>query len=190
VAAKHSDETIKCLTEREIEALFSVIQDPRDRAIFALVYHRGLRRSEPGLLKLADYRPAEGRLYVHRLKGSRSAEYRLTTREQQALRAWIRVRGQAPGPLFPSRQHGAITGRRLDQLMRDYSRMAGIAPELGHMHVLKHSCVTHVADLLEGDVIAVQDHVGHADVRSTMKYLKFRRREQVAARLEGWGKKR
>lgn len=142
------------------------------------------------MLALRDYRPEAGRLYVHRLKRSRSGEYPLTLAEQAALRAWLRVRGTKPGPLFTSRQQGAICGRQLSRLLKQYCQKAGLAPELAHMHVLKHSCVTHVADLLDGDVLAVQDHVGHADVRSTMVYLKFRRREQVAGKLEGWGQKK
>ena len=66
------------LTEAEVDALLKAIKNPRDRAIFQIVYLRGLRASEPGKLDLKDYRPAEGCLYVHRLKGSISAEFRLT----------------------------------------------------------------------------------------------------------------
>src|SRR5690349_16525774 len=110
----------KYLTTREIDALFGVIRDARDRAIFRLTYHRGLRASEIGKLALTDFRPIEGRLYVHRLKGSRSAEFLLTAVEQSALRAWLRVRGNAPGPMFLSRNHRAISSRRLDELMKRY----------------------------------------------------------------------
>jgi integrase len=182
-------QTIQCLTEADIEALFSVIRSQRDRAIFRVIYHRGLRRSEVGLLDLGDYRPAEGRLYVHRKKRSLSAEYRLTHAEQLALRAWLRKRGEAPGPLFPSREHNPINGRTVAYLFKRYAAKAGIPEKLAHVHVLKHSCVTHMADLLDGDVLAVQDHVGHADIRSTMEYMNFRRRDQVAKRIEGWGRR-
>jgi site-specific recombinase XerC len=131
-----------------------------------VVYHRGLRASEPGKLDLKDYRVQEGRLYVHRLKGSVSAEFKLTDVENGALRAWLRVRGLAPGPLFCSRNHRAIGRRRLDELMKQYCRLARVPEEKAHMHALKHSCGTHVAELLGGDVTAVQDHLGHADIRS------------------------
>ena len=201
---KRKDQTIKTLTEREVEGLFAVIRAPRDRALFRLIYHRGLRRSEVGMLSLSDYRPAEGRLYVHRKKRSRSGEYLLTQVEQKVLRGWVKVRGDAPGPLFPSREHrlrpgrgqsasaadrNAIAGRTVQHLFAQYCALAGIPRSLAHVHVLKHSCVTHIADLLEGDILAVQDHVGHADVRSTMEYMKFRRRDQVARRIETWGEK-
>ena len=182
-------EAPKYLTEAEVDALLKAIKSPRDRAIFQVTYHRGLRASEPGKLMLSDYRPAEGRLYVHRVKGSISAEYKLTDVENTALRAWLRIRGLVPGPLFCSRNHSAISPSRLDQLMKLYCRAAGIPNEKAHMHALKHSCGTHVAELLNGDVTAVQDWLGHADIRSTMKYLQFRRREENAERLQNWGRK-
>jgi site-specific recombinase XerC len=143
---RKAQETPKCLTEAELESLFKAIKSPRDRAIFQITYHRGLRASEPGKLDLKDYRPAEGRLYVRRVKGSISARFRLTDVENTALRAWLRVRGLVPGPLFCSRNHRAISPSRLDQLMKQSCRLAGIPEEKAHMHALKHSCgTTHPA---------------------------------------------
>jgi hypothetical protein len=65
-------------------------------------------------------------MYIHRSKRSISREYSLIREELPAIRAWIKERGQAPGPLFPSRQgrHG-ITRQRLDQLMKQYCNAAG-----------------------------------------------------------------
>ena len=54
----------KYLTIAEIEALFAVIDDNRDRAIFRVAYLRGLRASEIGLLHLSDYRPDVGKLLL------------------------------------------------------------------------------------------------------------------------------
>ena len=190
MARRFPQEAPKYLTELEIDALFRVIRNPRDRALFRLTYHRGLRASEVGKLDLKDYRPAQRRLYVHRLKGSVSAEYLLVEAEVAALNAWVRVRGLAPGPLFVSRNHRAISSRRLDQLMKRYCNQAGIPEEKAHMHALKHSCGTHVLEMLDGDLSAVQDWLGHADIRSTQVYAKFRRREQNAERLRDWGRRK
>lgn len=183
----------KYLSFNEIDALFKVIKSVRDRAMFRVVYHRGLRASEVGRLTRADFNLTEGRspiasLYVTRLKGSISSTYTLTTEETTALRAWLRIRGMQAGPLFPSRNHRPIGRRRLDELMKEYCALAGIPSDKAHMHALKHSCGTHVAELLNGDGQAVQDHLGHADIRSTQGYLHFARREGVAARLVDWGK--
>ena len=82
------------LTEDEIERLFRAIGgDVRSRAMFRLLYHRGLRASEIGKLRLEDYQPSVGRLFVRRLKGSRGGEYHLVESERTALKAWLRLRG-------------------------------------------------------------------------------------------------
>jgi len=62
------------LTQAEWERLYRAIDKPRDRAIFQLAYHAGLRASEVGLLEMRDYQPratvnAMDRIYVHRLQG-------------------------------------------------------------------------------------------------------------------------
>ena len=184
----------KYLTEAEIEALFSVIKNPRDRAIFRVAYHRGLRASEVGMLQLADYRApltvkgSYARLFVHRLKRSISQEYLLTLAEQTALRAWLRIRGSEPGPLFTSRNHAGIGRRRLDELMKKYAKLAGLPVELSHMHSLKHASGTHTLAIL-GNLEAVRDHLGHASLASTEIYAKFTRHEETGRALRGWGRK-
>jgi integrase len=177
------------LTPEEIERFFRVVVPVRDRALFRLAYHRGLRASELGLFQLADYRANVGRLLVRRLKGSNSGEFLLTQVEQHALRAWIRQRGTAPGPLFLSRNHRPISRFRLDQLMKGYCQLAGIPKEKAHMHALKHSCGTHLS-AREPDIVAIQDHLGHANIQNTMKYVQIasKRRDDFSDRLRDWGK--
>jgi integrase len=180
---------VKYLKEEEIDALFRAITDKRDTALFRLAYHRGLRASEVGLLQLSDYRKEVGRLFVRRLKGSDSAEFRLTAVEQSSLRAWIRERGPAPGPLFTSRNHRAIGRRMLDVLVKEYAKAAGIPRERAHFHALKHSCGTHLAARGE-DVLVIKDHLGHRNIRNTMIYVAItpRARESAAERLKDWGR--
>jgi len=181
------DEGIKYLTEEEIEAFFAVIKDVRDKALFRIIYHRGMRASEPGSLQLHDWHAETERLTVRRLKGSITAPFRVTAVEANALRAWIRKRGTAAGPLFPSRNHSPISRDRVHELMQEYCQKAGIPPEKSHPHALKHSCGTHVL-AKTGDVTVVQDHLGHADIRSTMEYAKVVNptRDKAAALLRDW----
>src|SRR3954451_19022506 len=47
--------------EESVHALFREIHSPRDRALFRVIYHRGLRASEPGLMNLSDYSESAGR---------------------------------------------------------------------------------------------------------------------------------
>jgi integrase len=191
-----NDPDSQYLQSSEIDALFRVIKSPRDTAIFRIIYHRGLRSSEPGQLQLSDWNEREGTLYVRRGKRSISRDQFLNAIERAAIRAWLKVRGHEPGPLFPS-AHGPRAGgaglslgihrNRLDELFRQYCRAAGIRAEKAHMHVLKHSCGTHLAERGESADM-IQDYLGHRAAKSTAIYMHFsqRRRREAAARLEHW----
>jgi integrase len=178
-ASLSREETYKYLEIEEIRALFSVIKSKRDRAIFRVSYHRGLRAHEVGLLQMADFRDRDGVLFVRRGKGSISREHSLCDEELRSLRAWLKERGTYPGPLFPSRQgRKGITRIRLDQLMKEYCKLARIPGDKAHMHALKHSCGTHLAE--RGATAAeIQDWLGHRDSSSTDIYLHFSRRRRA-----------
>lgn len=176
------------LQPEEIAALFAVIKSKRDRAIFRLVYHRGLRAHEVALLQASDFRDRDTMLYVRRGKGSVSQNYRLIDEEARVLRAYLKERGTAPGPMFPSRQgRKGITRFRLDQLMKEYCEAAGIRKEKAHMHALKHSCGTHLAERGNPPDM-IQDWLGHRDPSSTAIYMHFsrKRREEAVERNRDW----
>lgn len=179
------------LTVSEKDALFKVITSVRDTAIFRVVYQRGLRSGEVGMLKLSDWNEKEGKLFVRREKGSESREYTLFPLEARTLRAWLKLRGREPGPLFPSRQKRAgglgIHRNQLFRLFRKYCKLAGIRPEKQHMHVWRHSCGTHMSDNgNSADVI--QDHLGHLSANATSTYVHFsqRRRDEAWERNKNW----
>lgn len=186
-ARPRRDDAHKLLTENEIAALFDAIENPRDIAMFRLAYHRGLRASEIGKLQLADYRIRDGRLMVRRLKGSISAEFKLTEVEIKAIRNHLRGRGTEAGPLFLSRNHRAISRYTLDDLMKKYCEAAGITREKAHMHALKHSCGTHLLERGES-IEDVQDQLGHRNIQNTQIYARMgnKRRDDRADRLRDW----
>lgn len=182
-----STRNIKYMTPEEIERLFRVVTDVRDRAIFRVIYHRGLRVSELGMLEMSGYRAAAGRLYVHRLKEGHSGEYSLTDMESRALKAWVKERGDEPGPIFTSNRDTAISRQMLDVLVKKYCKLAKIPGDKAHCHALRHSCATSLLERGQ-DISVVQDHLGHANIANTAIYAKItnKRRDQVGKQLKGW----
>jgi integrase/recombinase XerD len=180
------------LTIPEKDRLFKVIDNARDRAIFRLLYHHGLRASEIGKLQLSDYRPGSARdldrINIHRLKGSISGECGVVPAAAVAVRAWLRKRGIKPGTLFPSRNGTPISRIRIFDMMREYCRRAEIPLEKAHPHCLKHSCCTHLVSDQGESIMQVRAHVGHADIRSTMVYadLTDEANEARVKRLREW----
>ena len=173
--------------EEEMWRFFRVINSTRDRAIFRIMYHAGLRASEIGLLEIRDYSPRTDRLMINRLKGSNSGEHHLNREEARALKAWLKERGTAPGVIFPSKKGGPISRKRLDALVKQYATWAGWPEKLRHGHTFKHACCTHL--LSKGfNVEQVQDWVGHANIQNTMIYSRVTnsRRDQMGKALADW----
>jgi type 1 fimbriae regulatory protein FimB len=176
---------VQYLDEDELARLFAVIQSAGDAmhlAIFQVALHRGLRASEVGMLQFARLRLGARTLFIERLKNGISGEYLLTDPELRSLRRWIAIRGSAAGPIFRSRRGGPISRQRLDQLMKLYGAAAAIPSEKRHFHCLRHTAGTLRGE--QGELIEVQDLLGHRDPRSTLIYLRMRdkRRKQVGER--------
>jgi integrase/recombinase XerD len=166
------DQKIKYLLKPDLDRLLALISNVRDRAIFTVAYCHGLRASEVGLLWMKDWNPSSRRLYIHRTKGSDSAEYRLLELAVRPLQAWLRDRGGWDGPIFVSERQTAISRFRLHQLMRLYGERAGLPMELQHFHTLRHSIAVHMTE--QGRSLQeVQDWLGHRSVLSTQKYAKL-----------------
>jgi integrase len=183
---------VSYLTTAEQERFFRSIRSERDKAIFRLLYHHGLRASEIGLLRMCDYRKGISaeldRLYIHRLKGSVSGETAMVPAASTALRAWLRKRGYKEGAIFVTRQKTAIGRVMIFRLMRKYCKLAGIPKEKAHPHTLKHTCCTHLVSYHGESILDVQRHVGHTNIKSTMVYaeLSDEANEARARRLRDW----
>lgn len=176
---------IRYATKEQIDKLLeAAYSDVRDYAMLTLMFWRGLRASEVGMLQMEDYNRADGRLYIRRAKGGLSAEYPLSPQERKALDAWIRVRGTEPGPLFVSRKGSAIRRQQIHRLVQHYGRRASWPEELCHPHTLRHSIAIYLVE--QGiDLLAIKDWLGHKAISSTTVYAQItnKAREAVAAKV-------
>src|SRR5262245_42439740 len=83
---------ITFLTQDEVRRLFAVITGKRDRALFPLAYHHGLRTSEVSLLQRADVHEKQSRIYIPRVKGSIAKTYPMQPEDLRLIRAYLRTR--------------------------------------------------------------------------------------------------
>ena len=172
------------LTQTEVQRFFAVISDPRDRVLFALMYHHGLRVGEVLLLRCEDLDLARGRLLVRRLKGGAWGEQILFGGTAAMLREFLAGASTAPSDaLFPGR-HGPLRRRQIQLRFVRYRRRAALPDHLT-THSLRHSIATHLLDA-GASLEFVQDHLGHQSIRSTAIYARItdRHREAVFRQLE------
>lgn len=156
-------------------------RDLRDRAILELFYSSGLRLSELTGLDLGGLDLQAGLVRVLG-KGRRERSVPVGRRAREALRAWLAVRSDWVGPeepaLFVSRR-GRLSNRAVQSRLAQAGVQAGL-PERLHPHRLRHAFASHLLES-SGDLRAVQELLGHADLATTQIYthLDFQHLAQV-----------
>ncbi len=181
------DAQISYLSKEEVERFFAVIPatNVRDRLLFEVIYRHGLRRQEAVLIRREHLR--NGRIWITRLKGSRSGEYPIHPATRRLLWVYLAELGDDWHPyLFATRQSDIwpMSPSTVYHLFRRYAAAANLPPERCHPHVLRHSIATHL--LTSGwDYADVQDWLGHTSIASTTRYAAVTnpRREEAFRRL-------
>jgi len=157
----------------------------RDRALLELLYSSGARLSELAGLDLADLDVADGIARV-RGKGGRERHVPIGSTSGQALRLWLGKRGERAGAdesaVFVSNRGRRLSRRAIQARVAVWSRRLGLSQHV-HPHMLRHSFATHLLES-SGDLRAVQELLGHADIATTQIYthLDFSRLAEVYER--------
>lgn len=176
----------KTLGEDEVAALIAAAGRDRTpaglrlRCILELLYASGLRISELVRLPLAAARE-DARFLLVRGKGGKERLVPLGSPARAALKAYRDCRpiflaeGSTSPWLFPSRSaQGALTRRRVGQLLKALAVEAGLDPGRLSPHVLRHAFASHLVDH-GADLRSVQEMLGHADIATTQIYTHVER---------------
>ncbi|MFC1689015.1 tyrosine recombinase XerC [Pseudomonadota bacterium] len=143
----------------------------RDKAIMELFYSSGLRLSELAGLRWNQIDPASGLITVTG-KGNKTRVVPVGSYAAKALAAWRKVRGNFAGfeepHIFVSNRGTPISPRTIQSRIRYWARKQGL-PQQVYPHLLRHSFASHMLES-SGDLRAVQELLGHADISTTQVY--------------------
>ncbi len=164
------------LTNQLLEQPIETWQDIRDQAVFECLYSGGLRVSElanldlsPGLDEMDD-----GWLRVIG-KGKKERLAPLGEQAFSALNNWLAIRykhaNEDENAVFVNRFGKRLGVRTIQNRLDKLSQKAGLPTKMSP-HRLRHACATHVLES-SGDLRAVQEMLGHADLSTTQIYTKL-----------------
>lgn len=146
----------------------------RDQALVLFLYNTGARVSEALAVRPADVQLQPPRQVRLRGKGGRERLCSLWPETAEALRR-VHPQPHDGEPFFRNARGGALGRDGVAYILRKYARTAATAlPTIARVrltpHVLRHSCA--VGLLQEGvDLATIRDHLGHASVATTSRYL-------------------
>jgi len=159
----------------------------RDHALVELLYSSGLRLTE---LVSLDWRHFEAEESKPRStswidldsgeatvlgKGSKTRSVPIGSHACEALSKWLMARATIQRTneraLFISARGGRLTARSVQSRLARLSRALGLGVHV-HPHVLRHSFASHLLQS-SGDLRAVQELLGHANIATTQIYTRL-----------------
>ena len=155
--------------------------EARDAAMVELLYGCGLRVGELAGLDAAASTRARGWIDLqageaHVLgKGGKRRTVPVGSKALEALARWLAVREQRHGKqqvaLFTGRRGTRLSAQAIWQRLKRRSLLAGLATPV-HPHMLRHSFASHLLQS-SGDLRAVQELLGHANITTTQVYTRL-----------------
>ena len=154
----------------------------RDRAILELIYSSGLRLAELIGLNMGDIDFAD-RIITVTGKGKKMRSVPVGQHAIKAIDKWLKIRikmvNENEVALFISNRGKRISPRSVQDRLKQWAIKQGL-PSHVHPHMLRHSFASHMLES-SGDLRAVQELLGHADISTTQVYthLDFQHLAQV-----------
>ena len=160
--------------------------EARDAAMVELLYGSGLRVGELVGLDVVASATAKGWIDLqaaeaHVLgKGAKRRTVPVGATAMAALQRWLALRGQvvsaalpqaAGNALFLGRNGTRLTPQSIWQRLQRRSLQAGLSTPV-HPHMLRHSFASHLLQS-SGDLRAVQELLGHANITTTQVYTRL-----------------
>lgn len=145
--------------------------EARDLAIFELIYSSGLRLAEAVALNLVDVDRQAGLVTVTG-KGAKTRVLPVGKAALRALESWLALRAGLASPqeqaLFVNRNGGRLSARSVQARLTRLTTVQMLGRPV-HPHMLRHSFASHLLES-SGDLRAVQELLGHADISTTQIY--------------------
>jgi len=169
---------IDYLTVVEAKSLLYKIDNLRDYAMVLVMLYGGLRVSEVCNLDRNDIDFEEFTITVRNTKNRIDRTVMVTEKCIKAIERYIETRVDTEKILFVSRKKRRISRNQVNRLVKKYALMAdlrtykegSVVKTKVSPHTLRHTAATNLI-ANDCDVVVVQQHLGHRDIQSTMKYV-------------------
>lgn len=161
---------ITVLSPEQITQILDNTHNLKHWTILATLYATALRCDELRNLKVSDIDAQRMVLHVRLGKGGVPRDIPLSGALRERLRIYYRWRKPTDW-LFPSkmRPNNPVGNHTIRTACANAGQRAGI-PFPVHPHLFRHACATHMLDA-GADLRTIQALLGHADIRTTARYL-------------------
>lgn len=155
-----------------IEIKGDEVETVRDRAMLELFYSSGLRLTELSSLNAESGKELKSGVLRVVGKGSKDRDVPVGSKAIIAMQEWLSRRAELANKdedaLFVGKQGKRINNSVIQKRLKYWAQKQGIDMNV-FPHMLRHSFASHMLES-SGDLRAVQELLGHADISTTQIY--------------------
>jgi len=167
--SKKNKKLPEVLTRKEIEKIFSVIENVKHKLMLGFIYSAGLRVSEVVNIKVQDLDFENKILKIRQGKGGKDRITILSDKIVDVLEKYIADK-KANDYVFESSRGWKLTERSVQKVFSEALGKSGVKRNAS-CHSLRHSFATHLLE--KGtDIRYIQELLGHARLETTQVYTK------------------
>lgn len=160
------------LKDDQVGRLFTVITDPRDKAMFMLMLRCGLRVEEVARLTIEAIDFPRRRIVVLDGKGGKDRIVYLSEDASSTLSAYLKIRSSKARYVFLV-QKGPLKGtpvsvRGIQKRIEYYAKKSKVNVSC---HQLRHTMATQLLNA-DADLSTIQDLLGHGQITTTQRYCR------------------
>jgi len=174
IKLKLPDSLPRAIDGDDVKLLFSVIKQPRDKALFLLLLRTGMRIGELLDLQVYDVDLQERKILIHTgEKNSRGRIVYFSDDARDALTEWLKKRSPIKEYLFYSAQKHNLSYAAVRNRFNKYLEKAGLARKGYTIHQLRHTFAT---ELLNAGmrIECLQVLLGHSNLEMTKRYARLK----------------
>jgi integrase/recombinase XerD len=178
--AKRVRTRISYMSPEQLERFLTAAkeQGAREHAMFLFAVAHGARAQEIANLRLADIDFKNEQIHIARVKGSLDSTQSLLKvkgqplfNEAAVLKAWLAERvPDAESFVFNSQKATRMHRVSVYKIFKAIARKAGLAENLQHPHVLKHTAAMLMVQQ-GANAFLIRQHLGHRSFDSTLAYV-------------------
>ena len=163
----------KAIPVEDIKQFLAVIDNDRDRALFLMLLHTGMRIGELLNVKVTDIILSERKIVLY--LGEKNLEGRVvyySDDADKALRQWLATRNPGEEYLFYGTTRNSLCYVQAWMRMRDYLKKANLDHKGYSPHSLRHTFATNMLNAgLRLEVL--QQLLGHKHIEMTLQYARL-----------------
>jgi len=163
----------RAMAPEDVERLLSANSSPRDRAMILLLLRTGMRIGELLSTTMRDVNLREQKILIFESEKNRFGRVVYFSDDaKEALEAWLKIRGPAPGFLFYGYRGGVLSYPAARKVFIRYIERAGISHKGYTLHCLRH---TYATDLLNAllPIECLEKLLGHKSLDVTRRYARL-----------------